>query len=127
MAMVEAGGERPRVVGVDVLGRRKYTVEFKRRLVKLVLEPGVSVAEIAHLKLWIAKLRRHQFGRRSERAGALLNQLKLQLEDLEVGVAERDARTDLAVPRPVAPAAARAGTLSARRWILRPVAPAAAR
>ena len=51
-------------------------------------------SEIAHLKLWVAKLRRHRFGRRSERAGALLDQLELQLEDLEAGAAERDARTE---------------------------------
>ena len=51
-------------------------------------------SEIAHLKLWVAKLRRHRFGRRSERAGAPLDQLELQLEDLEAGAAELDARTD---------------------------------
>lgn len=45
--MAEAGGERPGVVGVDVLGRRKYTVEFKRRLAEMALEPGASVAGIA--------------------------------------------------------------------------------
>ena len=45
--MAEAGGERPGVVGVDVLGRRKYTVEFKRRLARMALEPGASVAGIA--------------------------------------------------------------------------------
>lgn len=51
-------------------------------------------AEIAHLTLWVTKLRRYRFGRRSERVGTLLNQLELQLEDLEVGATERDARTD---------------------------------
>ena len=51
-------------------------------------------AEIAHLKLWIAKLRRHRFGRRSERAGTRLNQLELQLEELETGAAEIDHRID---------------------------------
>jgi len=45
--MAEKAGERPEVVGIDVLGRRTYTVEFKRRLVELALEPGASVAGIA--------------------------------------------------------------------------------
>jgi transposase len=45
-------------------------------------------AEIAHLKLWVAKLRRQQFGRRSEQMAGLLDQLELQLEELETGEAE---------------------------------------
>lgn len=51
-------------------------------------------AEIAHLQLWIAKLRRQQFGRRSERADNLLGQLELHLEELEVGAAERAVRLE---------------------------------
>lgn len=45
--MTEKAGERPGVVGADILGRRKYTVEFKRWLVELALESGMSVTEIA--------------------------------------------------------------------------------
>ena len=56
--------------------------------------------EIADFQLWVAKLRRQQFGRRSERAGTLLNQLELQLEELETGVAEFDARIEPVTPRP---------------------------
>ncbi len=44
--------------------------------------------EIAHLKLLVAKLRRQQFGRRSEQMAGLLDQLELQLEELETGEAE---------------------------------------
>ncbi|WP_205780906.1 transposase, partial [Methylocaldum sp. 14B] len=44
--------------------------------------------EIAHLKLLVAKLRRQQFGRRSEKMAGLLDQLELQLEELETGDAE---------------------------------------
>ena len=58
--------------------------------------------EIAHLKLWIAKLRRQQFGRRSERTEKLLGQLELHLEELEVGAAEAETRTEPANPRPAA-------------------------
>lgn len=40
-------------------------------------------AEIEHLKLLIAKLRRMQFGRRSEKLDRQIEQLKLRLEELE--------------------------------------------
>jgi hypothetical protein len=40
-------------------------------------------AEIAHLKLIIAKLRRMEFGRRSERMTEMIGQLELSLEELE--------------------------------------------
>lgn len=40
-------------------------------------------AQIEHLKLVIAKLRRMQFGRRSEQMSAMLGQLELVLEELE--------------------------------------------
>jgi transposase len=45
-------------------------------------------AMIEHLKLVIAKLRRMQFGRRSEKADRQIDQLQLQLEDLEASCAE---------------------------------------
>lgn len=45
--------------------------------------------EIEHLKLVIAKLRRMQFGRRSEQIDATLGQLELSLEELEAVRAER--------------------------------------
>ncbi len=48
-------------------------------------------AEIEHLKLVIAKLRRMQFGRRSERIEESLGQLELALEELEAARAERAA------------------------------------
>ena len=40
--------------------------------------------EIEHLKLLIAKLRRMQFGRKSEKLDRQIEQLELKLEDLEV-------------------------------------------
>lgn len=45
-------------------------------------------AEIEHLKLQIAKLRRMQFGRKSEKLGHQVEQLELQLEDLQADDAE---------------------------------------
>lgn len=56
-----------------------------------VLRARVSeqAAEIAHLKLVIAKLRRMQFGRSSEQMDQMLGQLELSLEELETQRAER--------------------------------------
>jgi transposase len=52
-------------------------------------------AEIEHLKFVIAKLRRMQFGRRSEQLDATLGQLELSLEELESVRAEQPAADPL--------------------------------
>lgn len=58
--------------------------------------------EIENLKLLILKLRRMQFGRKSERLDAQITQLELRLEDLEAGAAESatapDAAASVATP-----------------------------
>ena len=59
-----------------------------------------QAAEIEHLKLVIAKLRRMQFGRSSEQMNEMLGQLELSLEELETLRAEAPAE-------PGAPADAR--------------------
>ena len=46
-------------------------------------------AEIGHLKLLIVKLRRMQFGRRSEKVAWQIEQLQLRLDELEVSRAEQ--------------------------------------
>ncbi len=46
--------------------------------------------EIQHLQLLIAKLRRLQFGRKSERLDRQIAQLELRLEDLETNQAEQN-------------------------------------
>lgn len=53
-------------------------------------------AEIERLKMMIARLRRMQFGRSSEQLDAMINQLQLSLEELQVSQAE--------MPPPVEPA-----------------------
>jgi transposase len=53
-------------------------------------------ALIAHLKLQIEKLRRAQFGQRSERTVRLLDQLELQLEDLEASATEDELAAEVA-------------------------------
>jgi transposase len=47
--------------------------------------------EVEHLKLLLAKLRRMQFGRRSEKIARQIEQLELRLEDLESKRAEAAA------------------------------------
>src|SRR4051794_11147473 len=44
-------------------------------------------AEVEHLKLIIAKLKRLQFGRRSEKLDREIEQLELRLEELQVSAA----------------------------------------
>jgi hypothetical protein len=51
-------------------------------------------AEVERLRLIIARLRRLQFGRRSEKIQREIEQLELQLEDLEAGNAEKQEKTE---------------------------------
>jgi len=55
-------------------------------------------AEIEHLKLWIAKLRRMQFGRSSEKLDRQIEQLELRLEELQTSQAEKPAANPAARP-----------------------------
>ena len=54
--------------------------------------------EIEKLKFQIAKLRRMQFGRSSERITRQIEQLELRLEELETGEAEAAAKAEAADP-----------------------------
>ena len=54
--------------------------------------------EIEKLRFQIAKLRRMQFGRSSERITRQIAQLEFQLEELETGVAEDTARAEATEP-----------------------------
>jgi transposase len=56
-------------------------------------------SEIEHLKLLLAKLRRMQFGRRSEKMQRQIEQLELRLEDLETKRASATAAVDEIVSR----------------------------
>ncbi len=55
-------------------------------------------AEIEHLKLLIAKLRRMQFGRSSEKLDRQIEQLELRLEELQTSQAEKPAANLVARP-----------------------------
>jgi len=48
--------------------------------------------EIEHLRAMLAKLRRHRYGRSSEKLDAEIDQLELTLEDAEVGQAQAEAK-----------------------------------
>jgi len=54
-----------------------------QRVVELQDQLSSRVIEIEHLKLTIAKLRRMQFGRKSEKLESQIEQLELRLEDLQ--------------------------------------------
>ena len=56
-------------------------------------------AQIAHLRLQIAKLQRERFGQRSERSARLLDQLELQLEDLEASATEDELAAEKAAAK----------------------------
>jgi transposase len=56
----------------------------------------LKALEIEKLKFQIAKLRRMQFGRSSERISRQIEQLEFRLEELETGAAEDAARAEAA-------------------------------
>jgi transposase len=61
--------------------------------------------QIEHLKAQLAVLRRHRFGRSSEKLDREIEQLELVLGELEEGVAESKSRAARAEKKPPAPAA----------------------
>lgn len=68
---------------------RGGAVGLHRRTVEARAVLSTSEAMIAHLRLEIAKLRREQYGRSSERRARLIEQMELQLEELEVDARDR--------------------------------------
>jgi|HubBroStandDraft_5_1064220.scaffolds.fasta_scaffold848559_2 transposase len=63
--------------------------------------------EVEKLRFRIAKLRRMQFGRSSERITRQIEQLELQLGELETSEAEEVARVEAIQPEAPAPARAK--------------------
>src|SRR6201996_7480065 len=74
-------------------------------------------AEIERLRLIIARLRRLQFGRKSEKIQREIEQLELQLEELESQQAEKQKQTEKAL----APAAAAVFAAATRKPARRPL------
>jgi transposase len=79
--MSAAPAPLPDLSTLDATGLRALIVEQHARLVS-------RETEIEHLKLLILKLRRMQFGRKSEKLDTQITQLELRLEDLESGQSE---------------------------------------
>jgi transposase len=67
----------------------------------------LKALEIEKLRFQIAKLRRMQFGRSSERITCQIEQLEMQLEELETGEAEDVARAEASEPAVPVPARAK--------------------
>jgi hypothetical protein len=74
-------------------------------------------AEVERLKLIIARLRRTQFGRKSEKIQREIEQLELQIEDLETGDAEKPEQN----VKPLAPETAAVFTAATRKPTRRPL------
>jgi len=71
-----------------VVARAEVAIERARR--------SDDQALIAHLKLQIEKLNRDRYGPRSERAGRLLDQLELTLEELEASATQDELAAERA-------------------------------
>ena len=63
--------------------REAQVVKLQERVDSQEAALASRAAEIEHLKLLIAKLRRMQFGRKSEKLDRQIEQLELRLEDLQ--------------------------------------------
>src|SRR5947199_6861320 len=74
-------------------------------------------AEVERLRLIIARLRRLQFGRKSEKIQREIEQLELQLEELEAGHAEKREQTE----KTLAPEAAAIFAAATRKPARRPL------
>jgi transposase len=73
-----------------LLESERRVLERDEQLAGLEAQLNTRAAEIEHLKLMIAKLRRMQFGRKSEKLDHQIEQLELQLEDLQADEAEAE-------------------------------------
>jgi transposase len=85
---------------------RAFALACQSELKVAEISVQYKTLEIEKLKFQIAKLRRMQFGRSSERISRQIEQLELRLEELETGEAEDTAKA--AAADPVAPIRERA-------------------
>jgi len=74
----------------DINALKALLLARDERILGLEAQLNTRAAEIEHLKLMIAKLRRMQFGRKSEKLDQQIEQLELQLEDLQADEAEAE-------------------------------------
>src|ERR1700683_3596455 len=76
---------------------RAFALACQAELKAAELSVQLRTLEIEKLKFQIAKLRRMQFGRSSERINRQIAQLELRLEELESGMADAAARAEAEV------------------------------
>ena len=89
--MSEAGSEIDRLrAALAAAEARADAAEVDLAQARAVVSSAEAV--ISALKLEIAKLRRAQYGKSSERRARLIDQLELQLEELEAAAVENEAR-----------------------------------
>jgi transposase len=72
----------------DIDALKALLLARDEKILGLEAQLNTRATEIEHLKLMIAKLRRMQFGRKSEKLDHQIEQLELQLEDLQADEAE---------------------------------------
>ena len=87
-----------RTMALDVSQLPDDIATLKAMLVAATATLTDRDAEIANLKLTIAKMQRDRFGSTSERGSKLLDQLELQLAELEASVAQDKSETAIQSP-----------------------------
>ena len=87
----------------DMVSLRAFALACQSELKVAELSVQYKALEIEKFKLQIAKLRRMQFGRSSERITRRIEQLELRLEELETGEVEAAAKAEADTAEPVAP------------------------
>ena len=87
----------------DMVSLRAFALACQSELKVAELSVQYKALEIEKLKLQIAKLRRMQFGRSSERITRQIEQLELLLEELETGEAEVAAKAEAEAGESVPP------------------------
>lgn len=92
---------------VDPAALRAFALACQGELKAAQTAVQLKALEIEKLRFQIAKLRRMQFGRSSERITRQIDQLELQLEELETSEAEHVARAEADDPDAPAPARAK--------------------
>src|SRR4051812_48145172 len=104
---------------------RAFALACQSELKVAELSVQYKTLEIEKLKFQLAKLRRMQFGRSSERITRQIEQLELRLEELETSKAEAVAKAEAADPEP--PKTAKAKAKAATRASATPGGRASAR
>jgi len=82
-----------------LIAARQGITERDEQLRRAEAQIAYSTLEIENLKLQLAKLRRMQFGRSSERLSAAIEQIEFKLEELETTVSAGEAAA-VSAPRP---------------------------